>query len=80
MGILKKAIGAVEVVGGTTVAVVGGTLECALYAIGANAPGQSFSEWNESQDAFDNLSADELLLFNIGSNLIDRGMKNIKSE
>lgn len=78
MKILKATLGAIEVIGGVAVEVVGGTLEYVCNAIGANAPGQSFSEWEESQNSFDNLAFDEMYLVKAGDKLFTKGIETFK--
>lgn len=79
MKIMKMILGAVEVVGGAAVAVVGGTCEYVLNVVGANCPDQSFSEWNESQNSLETLDFDDMLLVRAGDKLLSKGIETFKA-
>ncbi len=79
MKIIKTILGAVEVVGGAAVAVVGGTCEYAINVIGANCPDQSSSEWEESQNRLDTLDMSDMLLVKTGDKLLSKGIETFKA-
>ena len=78
MKIWKTALGAIGVVGGAVVTVVGGTLDVVCQVIGANAPGQSFSEWEESQKSLENLGSGDMLLMDAGISLVTKSVELFK--
>lgn len=79
MRIFKALLGAAEIVAGTTISVVGGSIEYVLHTIGTSCPDQSFSEWEESQKAYDSLSQEDMLLAKVGDKLASKGFDTFKA-
>lgn len=77
MKAFKTVLGAAEYVGGLAVAAVGGTLEYVCCVIGADCPGQSFSEWEASHESIENYDLEDAVLFKAGASLMERGKKNV---
>lgn len=78
MKILKTAVGTLTTVGGAMIFLIGGSLEYVCCAIGANAPEQSFSEWEESQKSLDNLDFGHMHLVKLGEKIVDKGIDTIR--